>query len=218
MLRRRLRLITSSDEEEQQQAAPAASPEVVNPVPANPNPNSSDPLPVDISDDDFVDVSENFSTPSPPPAETPGQSFHSSSFERPSSGSVSGESSDPVGDFLRGLGLCLRREWLDSCIRGLESSVHGFASFDVAGKAKLCFEQFLCSDMNYSGAGVLPQNVDSMHLVDLSGPFVLQVYFGSRIRVRFDFIVDFLAFLFKVGKSFCLKIFELRFILAAFFC
>ncbi|CBI15702.3 hypothetical protein VitviT2T_025643 [Vitis vinifera] len=177
MLRRRLRLISSSDEEEEeeQQQAPAASHEAVTPVSANPNPNTSEPLPVDISDDDFVDVSENFSTPSPPPAQTSGQSFQSSSFEPPSSGSISGESSNPIGDFLRGLGLCLRREWLDSCIRGLESSVPGFASLDVAGKAKLCFEQFLCSDMNYSGAGVLPQNVDSMHLVDLAGPFVLQV-------------------------------------------
>ncbi|RVW52536.1 RecQ-mediated genome instability protein 1 [Vitis vinifera] len=119
-------------EEEEQQQAPAASHEAVTPVSANPNPNTSEPLPVDISDDDFVDVSENFSTPSPPPAQTSGQSFQS-------------------------------------------SSVPGFASLDVAGKAKLCFEQFLCSDMNYSGAGVLPQNVDSMHLVDLAGPFVLQV-------------------------------------------
>ncbi|XWS51452.1 hypothetical protein CRYUN_Cryun12cG0177500 [Craigia yunnanensis] len=29
--------------------------------------------------------------------------------------------------------------------------------------------------MNYSGGGILPKNVDSMHLVDLKGPFVLQV-------------------------------------------
>ncbi|KAK3003407.1 hypothetical protein RJ639_020023 [Escallonia herrerae] len=45
----------------------------------------------------------------------------------------------------------------------------------MTAKAKLCFEQFLCSDMNCVGAGVLPENVHDMHLVDLAGPFVLQV-------------------------------------------
>ncbi|KAE8694536.1 putative Glucose 1-dehydrogenase [Hibiscus syriacus] len=73
------------------------------------------------------------------------------------------------------MGLKLRREWLDSCIQGLESSVPRFSALDVSAKAKLCFQQFLLSDMNCSGGGILPENVDSMHLADLKGPFVLQV-------------------------------------------
>ncbi|TMW91304.1 hypothetical protein EJD97_014509, partial [Solanum chilense] len=39
----------------------------------------------------------------------------------------------------------------------------------------LCFEQFLYSDMNSCGAGMLPRDVHKLHLVDLKGPFVLQV-------------------------------------------
>lgn len=76
---------------------------------------------------------------------------------------------------LERLGLRLRREWLDSCLDGLQSSVQGFEGMDASGKARLCFEQFLWSDMNYCGAGVLPPNVHTLHLVDLKGPFVLQV-------------------------------------------
>lgn len=64
---------------------------------------------------------------------------------------------------------------MDSCIRSLETAVPGFSRLDSAGKAKLCFEQFTHSDMNYTGAGVLPANVNKMHLVNLEGPFVLQV-------------------------------------------
>ncbi|XP_076891778.1 recQ-mediated genome instability protein 1-like [Bidens hawaiensis] len=73
------------------------------------------------------------------------------------------------------LGLKLKTEWLDSCLRGLETSVSGFLTFDDAKKAKLCFEKFLDSDMNCCGAGVLPSNVDQLNSVDLIGPFVLQV-------------------------------------------
>ncbi|KAJ6760973.1 RECQ-MEDIATED GENOME INSTABILITY PROTEIN 1 RMI1 [Salix purpurea] len=75
----------------------------------------------------------------------------------------------PTGDFLLRTGLSLKREWLDSSLRQIDNS------FDIASKAKLCFAQFLISDMNQCGAGVLPPNVDSMHLADLPGPFVLQV-------------------------------------------
>ncbi|KAK6924634.1 RecQ mediated genome instability protein 1, N-terminal [Dillenia turbinata] len=172
MPRRRLRIVSSSDEEDDpeeiitldQQQQPEEnleiqvsqheSPcipetEILNP---NPNPNSS--IPYEISDDDdddaeFIDVPEEFSPPV--------------------------VSDCPIEDALWKLGLRLRREWLASCIGALERSVSGYGNFDVETKAKLCFEQFLHSDMNYVGAGVLPENVGSLHLVDLPGPYVLQV-------------------------------------------
>ncbi|EPS59617.1 hypothetical protein M569_15188, partial [Genlisea aurea] len=84
-------------------------------------------------------------------------------------------SDSPVSGFLERMGLRLRREWMSSCLHALESSVNGFLGMDDAMKAKLCFGQFIQSDMNYCGAGVLPPNVRSLHLVDLKGPFVLQV-------------------------------------------
>ncbi|XWS47782.1 hypothetical protein CRYUN_Cryun13aG0014700 [Craigia yunnanensis] len=171
MVRRRLRLNCSSDEEEEgeqqleiepQQESSAVTHQPVTLSPSNPNPE--EPLP--ISDDDFVDVSESFTPPSPsrPMAEETAAAVTSVD----SSGS-------PIGDILLKMGLKLRREWLDSCVQGLESSVPRFSTLDVSAKAKLCFQQFLFSDMNYSGGGILPENVDSMHLVDLKGPFVLQV-------------------------------------------
>lgn len=162
-----------------------------NPNPnTNPNSNPSLPVQLEISDDDevFIDVPENLSPPPPPPPVTD-QSFHSSFASSVSSNSNNfAEDSDfPISGFLARLGLRLRREWLDSCIRGLESSVQGFGSLDLAGKAKLCFEQFLCSDMNFSGAGILPENVHDMHLVDLPGPYVLQVYWSDELLGSFFF-------------------------------
>ncbi|PSS07647.1 RecQ-mediated genome instability protein like [Actinidia chinensis var. chinensis] len=145
-----------------------------NPSP-NPNFNPSEHVPLEISDDDddFIDAADNLFPPSPPPATD--QSYQSSFASRVGS-SISFENSDcPITGFLGRLGLRLRREWLDSCIAGLESSVPGFGGFDVATKAKLCFEQFLYSDMNYSGGGILPEDMHNMHLVDLDGPFILQV-------------------------------------------
>ncbi|PHU07776.1 RecQ-mediated genome instability protein 1 [Capsicum chinense] len=79
-----------------------------------------------------------------------------------------------IGRVLEGLGLRLRREWLDSCVRGLEGR-GSFSGLDDTEKAKMCFEQILYSDMNYCGAGMLPRDVHKLHLVDLKGPFVLQV-------------------------------------------
>ncbi|XP_058226437.1 recQ-mediated genome instability protein 1 isoform X2 [Rhododendron vialii] len=161
-----------------------------NPNP-NPYPNPSLPVQLEISDDDeefidvqleisdddeeFIDVTENLSPPPPPPVTD--QSFHSSfaSSFCSNSNNFAEDSDFPISGFLARLGLRLRREWLDSCVRGLESSVQGFGSLDLAGKAKLCFEQFLRSDMNFSGAGILPENVHDMDLVDLPGPYVLQV-------------------------------------------
>ncbi|XP_021716735.1 LOW QUALITY PROTEIN: recQ-mediated genome instability protein 1-like [Chenopodium quinoa] len=109
-----------------------------------------------VSGEDFMDVSDNLS---PPPVVT--ASFAASGC--------------PVNDHLRRMGVNLRREWLDSCKLGLQNTVPGFVNFDVETKAKLCFGQILNSDMNYSGAGILPENVKDLHLVDLTGPFVLQV-------------------------------------------
>ncbi|PWA59471.1 hypothetical protein CTI12_AA281630 [Artemisia annua] len=84
-------------------------------------------------------------------------------------------SGNPIGKVLEELGLRLRGEWLDACLRGLESGVAGFSGLGDTKKAKMCFERFLECDMNLCGAGLLPSNVGRMHLVDLPGPFVLQV-------------------------------------------
>ncbi|KAK9748298.1 hypothetical protein RND81_02G048600 [Saponaria officinalis] len=125
---------------------------------------------INISDDDFIDVADNLSTPSspspPPPMPQPSSIVEATPFVA---------SDCPVNDQLRKMGLYLKREWLDSCQLGLRNSVSGFGNLDVEGKAKLCFGQFLYSDMNVVGAGVLPENVCGLHLVDLAGPFVLQV-------------------------------------------
>ncbi|XP_030531431.2 recQ-mediated genome instability protein 1 [Rhodamnia argentea] len=151
MRRRRLELACSSDDEAGNGEAATAP----NPVPDPPLP----PAAVEISDDEvgeaFIDVSESFSSPShsPPPPAPPA----------------------PVAEFLQGLGLRLRREWLDSCLDALRASLPHFSSLDPPSIAKLCFQHFLLSDMNSSGAGVLPPNVHTMHLAHLPGPFVLQV-------------------------------------------
>ncbi|KAK6250289.1 RecQ mediated genome instability protein 1 [Theobroma cacao] len=170
MPRRRLRLHCSSDEEEEEQQLdnepPLESSAVTHqPITLSlPNPNPAEPLP--ISDDEFVDVYDSFTPPSSPPPEESETAAPVTSVE---------SSDSPIGDLLLRMGLKLRREWLDSCVQGLQSSVPRFSTLDVSAKAKLCFQQFLFSDMNYSGGGILPENVDSMHLVDLKGPFVLQV-------------------------------------------
>ncbi|XP_058093116.1 recQ-mediated genome instability protein 1 isoform X2 [Magnolia sinica] len=152
-MRRRLRLPTSSDEDEDRQTLISPNP---NP---NPNPNPSpNPSPLEIpDDDDFIDIP---ASPSPPPIPPP---------------PAATDLSCPIDAFLRNHGLRLQRQWLDSCISVLSSSQPGFTALDAAGKAKLCFEQFLLSDMNVSGFGVLPENVHAMHGVELAGPFVLQV-------------------------------------------
>ncbi|KAK9926596.1 hypothetical protein M0R45_023816 [Rubus argutus] len=180
MIRRRLRLSYSSDEEEdqeqQQQSSTATHPPVTQ---APPNPYPSEPLPISSSSDEFIDVSDNLSPPSPQPVTEPDY--------RPPPASSGG---CPISEFLQGLGLRLKREWLDACVQGLQQSVPGFRNLDVAAKAKLCFEQFLVSDMNLSGGGVLPQNVASLHLVDLPGPYVLQVdeivNISNPLKIRYQ--------------------------------
>ncbi|KAG2565797.1 recQ-mediated genome instability protein 1-like [Panicum virgatum] len=77
----------------------------------------------------------------------------------------------PVYELLRGLGLRLRPEWLESCAAGIP----GFDGLCAEAQARRCFEQFLFADMNACGAGVLPEGVGSMHAAVLDGPFVLQV-------------------------------------------
>ncbi|CAM8922089.1 unnamed protein product [Rhodiola kirilowii] len=211
--RRRLRLNYSSDEEEDeprqhhnQQSSPdtdalmreaeagiaAATLESTTP---SPNPKYDFPSPpMEISDDDeeFVDVSDNLSPPSPedpvpadafqPPPSAGNLSPPFTEYSMPDEAvmqppsDVAEEGSEClVNEFLKRLGLKVRSEWVTSCLRGLESCVPGFGSFSVDRKAELCFGQFLQSDMNYLGAGGFPDNVDAMHLVDLAGPFVLQV-------------------------------------------
>ncbi|KAJ1411862.1 Recq-mediated genome instability protein 1, C-terminal OB-fold domain [Sesbania bispinosa] len=150
------RLVLDSDDDEQQDAV-QQQPQSVTHQP--PNPTDFPPDAVEISDDDFIDVPDDLSPPSPPPAPVP----------EPQAPAC------PVSGFLCRLGLRLKRDWLAACLRELHGSVRGFEGFDVATKAKLCFEQFLFADMNHCGSGVLPPNVDSMHQVVLSGPYVLQV-------------------------------------------
>ncbi|KAL3629753.1 recQ-mediated genome instability protein 1 [Castilleja foliolosa] len=117
-------------------------------------------IPLDISDEDEENV---FVTNNSSSANANG---NNSSFS---------VSESPINGALERLGLRLKKEWLDSCLQGLQSSVTGFHRMDDSAKAKLCFEQFLCSDMNYCGAGILPKGVHTLNLVDLKGPFVLQV-------------------------------------------
>ncbi|KAL4036417.1 hypothetical protein IC575_005157 [Cucumis melo] len=181
MTRRRLRLSSSSDEDlEQDSHCLDSSPTSLQPIildnlNSHFNPNVSEPVQVPDSDDDeqhFIDVSDHLSPPSP---DSDHSLPHSPDPNPLSPGLASTHPPCPVSDFLRGLGLSLKREWLGACIRSLQESVPGFFSLNHSAKGKLCFEQFLVSDMNYAGAGVLPENVDSMHLVDLPGPYVLQV-------------------------------------------
>ncbi|XP_077229573.1 recQ-mediated instability protein (DUF1767) isoform X2 [Tasmannia lanceolata] len=169
MRRRRVRLVSSSDEEEN----PNPSSETLTLTTPNPNPNPELPNPpenppFEISDDDFVTIPDFLSSPSFPSPPIPEPPI-------PPSVETSGDSPCPVEDFLRNLGLWPKRGWLDSCISGLTSTLPGFSGLDLAGKSKLCFSQFLLSDMNYSGRGVLPENVHAMHGVELAGPFVLQI-------------------------------------------
>ncbi|MED6121631.1 recQ-mediated genome instability protein 1 [Stylosanthes scabra] len=149
------RLVLDDDDEEEEEHHRQVE-QLQTPQPTNSSNFPSAPLQISDDDDDaaFIDVPDHLSPPPPP---------------QPRS------SSCPVGDSLRRLGLGLKREWVNACLSELEGSVRGFAGFDVTAKAKLCFEQFLFADMNSCGSGVLPSNVHSMHLVNLSGPFVLQV-------------------------------------------
>ena len=182
---------------------PNPSPNLVpDPYPSEPLEISDDGAEEEEEEEEFIDVSDNFTPPDPDPNPNPdhhyapqtpatnsageGSGFREadvsddSAQPNPAAGGGEQERSgtgSPIGDFLGRLGLRLKNEWLEACLDALRSSVPSFASLGIDAKAKLCFERFLVSDMNQSGSGVLPRNVDSMHLVDLPGPFVLQVRF-----------------------------------------
>ncbi|KAI3455067.1 hypothetical protein Pfo_011730 [Paulownia fortunei] len=202
MSRRRLRVVCSSDEEDEEPQLPPPPPP---PPPQQQQEEEIEDVIIDDIETDFQTVTLNSSNPSPnsnnstttttnrngsrPDEPIPldisdeeeeniiiGDSTNNSSFDNVNGNNSYFEVSEsPVNAILERLGLRLKREWLDSCLHGLQSSLLGFQGMDDSAKAKLCFEQFLCSDMNYCGAGVLPPDVHALHLVDLKGPFVLQV-------------------------------------------
>ncbi|KAL9239374.1 hypothetical protein vseg_013705 [Gypsophila vaccaria] len=131
---------------------------------------------IEISDDDFADVAENLSTPSPPPP--PPHSAPATSApptSAPAEEAVGAAAGGAVSDLLRRMGVSVKREWLGACELGFRESVSGYGNLEAETKAKMCFGQVLYSDMNLVGGGVLPENVCGLHLVDLPGPFVLQV-------------------------------------------
>ncbi|KAJ0527881.1 putative recQ-mediated genome instability protein [Helianthus annuus] len=186
--RRRLRIICSSDEEDDdddiqqpqpplQQQHDDIESETPNPSLSNPN-NPPHPIQIELSDEEFIDATEDSPNSPPLPSSPPPQHHqpvYTSEYSTTSTVGTNQASDSPIGRVLGELGLRLKGEWLDSCLRGLETAVPGFSSLDATQKAKLCFDKFLNADMNYCGAGSLPNNVHQMHLVDLPGPFVLQV-------------------------------------------
>ncbi|MCL7036491.1 hypothetical protein MKW94_012053 [Papaver nudicaule] len=74
-----------------------------------------------------------------------------------------------IDSWLEDRGFKPRAEWLNSCISELNDSVPGFRNLDVAEKGKLIQREFLSSDMNVSGGGVLPENVHALLQDDLPG-------------------------------------------------
>ncbi|OWM65508.1 recQ-mediated genome instability protein 1 [Punica granatum] len=182
MGRRRLRLNCSDDEADDGQQPNSRPPpqlhqQTLPQTAAVVHPHSHSSPAIDISDEeagDFIDVSEDLSPPSPPVSSSIPGPMPPTPVVSLSSGSAAAFDC-PVSEYLGRMGLTLRREWLYDCLNRLEESVRGFPGLDVTTKAKLCLEQFLLSDMNYSGGGVLPANVEALHLVHLPGPFVLQV-------------------------------------------
>ncbi|CAN4096213.1 unnamed protein product [Withania somnifera] len=168
MSRRRHQIISSSDEEdaagdsEAQQVAAADNEEF-----ENENRNNIEMEILDSSTNNFQSVTLNS------PNQNPTTPNNGPNIDVSYGGIVAADCG--IGRVLEGLGLKLRKEWVESCVSGLERSVGGFSGLDNTVKAKLCFEQFLYSDMNYCGAGMLPKDVNKLHLVDLKGPFVLQV-------------------------------------------
>ncbi|KAG6527470.1 hypothetical protein ZIOFF_009572 [Zingiber officinale] len=186
MLRRHLRLPSSSEDDED-----APPPQTL----ITPNPNTL----LEISDDDFLDVPDDLSPPvvEAPPGRAGDSADAPGGMEEERDGFTR-----EIDDFLRSLGLRLRPEWLESCAATLMASGSDFSRLDVAGRAKRCFEQFLISDMNTSGAGVLPEYVHRLHKTELEGPFALQideiVNISAPIRERYHEV--------PVGYKRCLKL------------
>ncbi|KAK1319148.1 hypothetical protein QJS10_CPB04g00192 [Acorus calamus] len=162
-MRRRVLRLQSSDDEAENPITRESS-QTLNPhdIPLEISSSDSDVV------EDFVDVSDNLSPPSssppPPPPPPPPPTVRSDD-----------DPVRPIDDHLRRFGVGARREWLDACVAGLAAGGAGFEGMDVSGKARMCFEQFLVSDVNFSGGGVLPANVEGMHMAEMEGPFVLQV-------------------------------------------
>ncbi|KAK8939509.1 hypothetical protein KSP40_PGU003504 [Platanthera guangdongensis] len=170
MRRRNLRLPSSSDEDD----APPSPQDVNSPItnPRHcPQPRNA---PLEISDDEFMDVDDSPSEHLSHPVSEQTARVTSVGVEAYDGDHFDG-SVGAIGKFLRGAGLGLRLEWLSSCLSSLGVAIPGFEGLDLAGKAKMCFEQFLLEDMKYCGAGILPENVHCMDKVELEGPFVLQV-------------------------------------------
>ncbi|XP_010460418.1 PREDICTED: recQ-mediated genome instability protein 1-like [Camelina sativa] len=197
MRRRRLQLRYSSDEEEEDEdgtgtsgigdsarsggiASAVQQPETSVASNSNPNPGEA----IDVSEVEIIDVFGN-----PPP--TPPDSSIPVDLSETESDLVSGnEYESPISEILSRLGIKLKREWWVSCLSGLEISIPQFSRLDVAAKAKHCFEQFMFSDMNICGGGILPRNVASMNRIELPGPFVLQVdeivNIGCPLKGRYE--------------------------------
>ncbi|ERN06301.1 recQ-mediated genome instability protein 1 [Amborella trichopoda] len=236
--RRRLRLQVSSDEEEEEEEEEAVD-GIETPIRSNPQPPpQAQSSAFEISDDEYMDVEQSLSAPSPPlqddlnqnftgiqlnSGDYPGQNqnFIGTHFD---SGDFSGQNQNFIGthfdsrDFsgqnqnftavesnsvpfsgqnrdtgihsspgefsgrsgsvdvvFRGMGLQLKREWLESCFEGLMASQIGFSQKSSLEQAELYFAQFLVADMNDVGNGVLPSNVNAMHGTEIAGPFILQV-------------------------------------------
>lgn len=144
---------------------------ISNPTPRNPN--TVQPVPFNISDDDIDGDGNGNGNVDGATGNFPSEPNRSSAARNSTSNHPCADG--PISSILQGMGLRLRREWFESCIQGLERSMQGFSGFNNSTKAKLCFGQFLQADMNFCGAGCLPENVHSLHMVDLKGPFVLQV-------------------------------------------
>ncbi|XP_023642725.1 recQ-mediated genome instability protein 1 isoform X2 [Capsella rubella] len=201
MRRRRLQLRYSSDEEEEEGEvgtgtsgigdsvqsvglASAIQPETS--VASNSNPNAGEAIAV--SEVEIIDV---FGNPPPTPPDSGIPTPYPVDLSETESEFVSGNDYEsPISGVLSRLGIKLKREWWVSCLSGLETSVPQFSRLDVAAKAKHCFEQFMFSDMNLCGGGVLPRNVASMNLIELAGPFVLQVdeivNIGCPLKGRYE--------------------------------
>lgn len=185
MRRRRLQLRYSSDEEEEdedgtgtsgigdsvQSVGIASSVQPETSVASNSNPNPGEAIAE--SDVEIIDV---FGNPPPTPPDSSIPTPYPVDLSESESELVSGNDYEsPISEVLSRLGIKLKREWWVSCLSGLEISIPQFSRLDVAAKARHCFEQFMFSDMNLCGSGVLPRNVASMNLIELAGPFVLQV-------------------------------------------
>ncbi|XP_010484096.1 PREDICTED: recQ-mediated genome instability protein 1-like [Camelina sativa] len=201
MRRRRLQLRYSSDEEEEDEdetgtsgigdsarsggiASAVLQPETSVASNSNPNPGEA----IDVSEVEIIDV---FGNPPPTPPDSSIPTPYPVDLSETESDFVSGNNYEsPISEILSRLGIKLKREWWVSCLSGLEISIPQFSRLDVAAKAKHCFEQFMFSDMNICGGGVLPRNVASMNLIELPGPFVLQVdeivNIGCPLKGRYE--------------------------------